>query len=195
MEGRVKLHERIDEALSYQEMKEVQQEFFNTLTQVFTTEYLGKVKFDFIKNIRFVEKDFKDPSKTAYTEGRTIYVNEPIFDRLTKKERAKYLLHEFIHIMQNTKNFLIFRTFKEVYEVGVKLYRVLRKHLTGDLGSFLTGRKQKLSSPKYEVISYLMNGDIDWTQLSEKGKVEFVKVLSQSGIFNLKTRFWADRLS
>lgn len=191
----MKLYNKINERISDTELYDVQESFLNALVQVFSLKYIKRLDEKIVKkDIRFVEKDFKDPSKAAYTVGRTIYVNEPVFDKLTTKERTKYLLHEFVHVMQNTKNFFVFKTFKEVYEVGASLNKIVKKHLIGSLGEFLTGSKQKVSSPKYEVISYLMNGDIDWTQITPEGRSEFVKTLGNSGIFNLSTKFWEERL-
>lgn len=174
---------------------DIHRDFGNALLQVFSPDYLVKIKSKLKKNITIKEKDFKDPSNVAYVEGKTIYVNKPIFDRLSQKEKVKYLMHEFIHIMQNTKNFFVLKTFKEVFDLGSTLYSITKKHLTGTLAEFLTGKDQKITNPKYEVISYLMNGDIDWSRISEKGRKQFIEALHASKIFNLRTSFWRERLS
>lgn len=173
---------------------ELHKDFGNALLQVFSSNYLVKIKDNLKKNIQIKEKDFKDPSKVAYVEGKTIYVNKPIFDNLSQKDRTKYLMHEFIHIMQNVRNFFILKTFKEVFDLGKELYSIAKKHTSGHISEFLTGQKQKIGNPKLEIISYLMNGDINWSKISKEGKVEFLEALNESNIFNLRTSFWRERL-
>ena len=185
---------QIIEELNAEELDQARKHFTAALIQIFSPEYLKKIKKTLKKDIHIKQKDFKDPSKAAYTEGRTIYINEPIFDRLSQTERVNFILHEFIHVMQNTKNFFIMRTFKEVYNVGNELYKSIKKNLDGDLGEFLTGRKQKITSPKYEVISYLMNNSLNWQMLYPEGKKEIINIIIRSGIFNTSSKFWQERL-
>lgn len=173
---------------------DIHKSFLNSLMQVFSFEYLEKMGKNIKKNIVIKEKDFKNPDKAAYTEGRTIYVNQPVFERMGEKEKTNLILHEFIHIMQNTRNFFILKAFKEVFELGSVLYKIIRKNLKGDLGEFLTGRKQRISNPRLEIISYLMNGEINWQMMDRKGREEFVEALVSSGIFNMETKFWRERL-
>jgi len=187
----MKLYEYLQEDL---DLSELHRDFGKALKQVFSEEYLNKIQSVIKRNIVIKEKDFKNPSKAAYVEGRTIFVNKPVFDRLSSKERVKYLMHEFIHIMQNTKNFFVVRAFEEVYDLGDELYKIVKRNLKGSIGEFLTGAKNKISSPKYEIISYLMNGDIDWTQLTMDGKREFIIALNNSKMFRLNTVFWKERL-
>ncbi len=173
---------------------EIDKDFGIALVQVFSQEYLVKIKNNLKKNITIKLKDFKDPGKVAYVEGKTIYVNSPVFETLSQKEKTEYLMHEFIHIMQNTKNFLILRTFKEVFNLGSSLFKIVRNEVIGTLGEFLTGENKKITNPKYEIISYLMNGKIDWTKITKEGKEQFVRQLVDSGLFNLRSGFWKERL-
>ena len=173
---------------------EIHKDFGNALLQVFSPAYLTKIKENLKKNIRIKEKDFKDPSRVAYVEGKTIYVNKPIFDSLSQKDRTNYLMHEFIHIMQNIRNFFILKTFKEVFNLGKELYAISKEHVDGHISEFLTGKKQKVGNPKLEIISYLMNGNINWSKMSKEGKERFIKSLDDSNIFNLRTSFWRERL-
>lgn len=173
---------------------EVYKDFNNTLTLVFSKEYLKKIQSVLTKSILIKEKDFKSPDKASYVVGRTIYINKPIFERLSSAQKTKYLLHEYIHVIQNTKNFFVLRAFKEVFELGKSLYKIMRKNLEGSVSEFLVGFKSKIGDPKIEVISYLMNGDIDWTKMSKNGKIEFIEALNNSGMFNLKSSFWKERL-
>lgn len=173
---------------------DINRDFGNALLQVYSPEYLSKIKEKLKKNIKIKEKNFRDPSKAAYTEGKTIYINKPVFETLSKKERTKYFMHEFVHIMQNTKNFFIFKTFKEVYNLGKVLYGIVKENVKGDISEFLTGSKQKIGNPKLEIISYLMNGDINWNKISKLGRQQFIEALQKSNIFNLKSSFWKERL-
>lgn len=172
---------------------ELHRDFGRALSQVFSPKYLNKVQRVIKKNILIKSKDFKDPSKVAYVVGRTIYVNSPVFDRLSSKDRVNYLLHELIHILQNTKNFLIFKAFKEVFDLGKVVYKIIRKNLKGNLNIFLTGSSERVSNAKLEVISYFMNGSLDWTQLEPKGREEILNAFIKSEMFNLESKFWKDR--
>jgi hypothetical protein len=114
------------------------------------------------------------------------------------KDKVRYLLHEFIHIMQNTRNFMVIRSFKEVYDLADKLWPVVKKNLTKPLAVFLTGKNQSLGTNerylKYELISYLMNNDIRWDVITKEGHQKFIEILREENIFNLNSDFWVKRL-
>jgi hypothetical protein len=63
---------------------------------------------------------------------------------------------------------------------------------------FLTGKNQSLGTNerylKYELISYLMNGQIRWSALTDKGRQQFIEILREENIFNLNSDFWIKRL-
>jgi hypothetical protein len=181
-----------------EEGEELEKAFGQALLKVFNPAYLPKIKKNISKDIKIKKKDFKNPNAVAYTKGRTIYVNEPIFEKLDMKDKVKYLLHEFIHIMQNTSNFVVIRAFKEIFNLADKLYPIVKKNITKPLPFFLTGKNQSLGTNpkyiKYEIISYLMNGDIRWDAISKKGYLEFMDVLRKSRVFNLNSDFWVKRI-
>lgn len=189
----MRMDEILNEDLNHKEMYD---DFMSSLRLVFSEAYLNKIKSIMKKDIRIKSKDFGKPDKSAYTVGRTIYINTPIFERLDPKQRTDILLHEFIHVIQNTKNFFILRAFKEVFTLGNELYKIAERHIkNGSLSEFLTGSKTaKIGNPKTEIVGYLMNGAIDWTVISEKGRERFIAALDKSGMFNLKSDFWHKRL-
>jgi len=184
------LHDNINEAKELS----LEKNFANSLLQVFSVSFIKKIEDKIHKNIKVKIKDLKDPSKAAYTIGKTIYINENIFNRLSEKEKTKYLLHEFIHVLQNKKNFYVFKTFKEVYELGNSLYKTIYKYSKKPVSFFLIGRKEKIQNIKLEIIPYLINNSINWEILGEKGKKEFVQKLQDSKMFNLNSSFWRERI-
>ena len=181
-----------------EEGRELEQAIANALKKVFKGQYIAKIQKKIGDDIVIKKKDFGNKNAVAYTKGRTIYVNETVFDKMEMKDKVRYLLHEFIHIMQNTRNFMVVRSFKEVYDLADKLWPVVKKNLTKPLAVFLTGRNQSLGTNerylKYELISYLMNGQIRWSALTDKGRQQFIEILREENIFNLNSDFWIKRL-
>lgn len=193
----MKLNDFLIEAKT-EEGEELEQAFGQALLKVFNPAYLPKIKKHMGKDIIIKKKDFKNPNAVAYTKGRTIYVNEPIFGKLPMKDKVRYLLHEFIHVMQNTSNFMVVRAFKEVYDIADELYPIVKKHITKPLPFFLTGKNQSLGTNpkyiKYEILSYLMNGDIRWDAISKEGYQQFIETLRKHRVFNLNSDFWVKRI-
>lgn len=193
----MKLNDLLVEAKT-EEGRELEQAIANALKKVFKGQYIQKIQGKIGDDIVIKKKDFGNKNAVAYTKGRTIYVNEPVFSKMEMKDKVRYLLHEFIHIMQNTKNFMVVRSFKEVYDLADELWPIVKKNLTKPLAVFLTGRNQSLGTSdrylKYELISYLMNGDIRWDALTKEGYQQFIEVLRKSNIFNLNSDFWIKRL-
>jgi predicted metal-dependent peptidase len=168
------------------------------LLQIFTQGYLQKIKEHFKDDILIRKKDFKNNNAVAYVKGRTIYVNQPVFDKLPMKEKIKYLLHEFIHVMQNTTNKVVIKSFKEVYDLAEQIYPIIKKNLKKPISVFLTGKNQSLGTKqnliKYELIPYLMNNKIRWDAITPEAKNEIIGEIRKSRIFNLNSAFWAERI-
>lgn len=171
------------------------EKFFNyALQQVFTNEYLSKIDTILSKKIKLKEKMSKNPDVVAWVEGTTIYVNKPEFYARDVKSRIRYLLHEFMHILNNSKSFIFVKQFKEINELSKKLWAITKKHAK-DPGMFLAGR----SIPAHllnnqEALSYLMNDKVQWKNISPEGAKLFKQALKDAGVFNLDHAFWKSRL-
>ena len=140
-------------------------------------------------------------NKFAYTYGSNkIYVNKELLNsgEVPQRKKVEVLLHEMMHILQKSNKFLIFKNFKTINELGKKLKVIIKKY-TKDPAYFLIGKDHKLlgsrSFPPQEIIAYLMSDSIEWKGMKDPGKQLFVKELKDSGIFNLKSKFWRERLS
>jgi len=175
--------------------KGVEQIFNNALMQVYSPNYLNKIN-NYIKNkIMIKEVDNQKQNIVAWNNGSTIFVNKPVFYEKSKTDQVQYLLHEFTHVMQNKRNFLIAKAFPEIHALGETLYNIVQKNLIGSMSEFLTGKNQPLpTKDEYEVVAYIMNGKIDWSALNNKGRRDFINALHSSNIFNMGSNFWKTRL-
>ena len=170
--------------------------FNYALNQVYAPHYIDKIN-SFIRNRIFIkEAESPKPNIVAWNNGSTIFINKPVFYEKTKTDQIQYLLHEFTHVMQNKRNFMITKTFPELHKLGEELYEIAQKNLQGTMAEFLTGHDQKLPThDEYEIVAYLMNGKIEWSALTNKGRKEFVNALYNSGIFNMRSNFWKHRIN
>ena len=173
---------------------EVDKIFNLALEQVYSNSFLGKINDLLTKRIKVKEKVINNEQAVAWNKGSTIYVNKPVFYSKPIKEQIKYLLHEFVHVIHHSKGFLFLKKFKEMKKLSKTLWDIADKN-TKDKGKFLTGKfvDKKYLNPE-ETVSYLMNGSIDWSQMSPKGKTQFINELKRSGMFNLQHPFWTKRL-
>jgi len=170
--------------------------FNMALSQVFKGAYLVKINKFIYKMIHLKEVSKSREDLIAYTIGNTIYVNTDKFYSLPIKNRIRYLLHEFVHILQTKKFLFFFKRFPELDKLTNNLNKIVSKNLLTNLSVFLTGRNVNLGSGgKHEILSYLMNGSINWKGISASGKEAFMRELRQAGIFNLQHQFWKKRLS
>jgi len=172
------------------------EKIFNlALKEVFSPEYLEKIENTIKKRIKLKEKVINKPNVVAWVVGTAIYVNKPEFYARDRASQIKYLLHEFMHVLMNSKSFFVISKFKEVKDFSERLWTIVKKHAP-DPGLFLTGASQKkhmLNSQ--EALSYLMNDKIKWSAISAVGKNSFQNEIRRSGLFNLESKFWKSRLS
>lgn len=167
------------------------EEYFNkALGEVFSPTYLTKVN-DKIKNkIKVKERVSGNQSIVAWVVGTTIYVNRPVFERKSLVKKIRYLLHEFFHVLNNSKSFFIISKFPEINTVSKQLWEIVIKDAE-NVGLFLIGIKaDKKKFNNQEALSYLMNNDINWNQLPASSKAKFIKTLENSNLFNLKSSTW-----
>lgn len=170
--------------------------FDNYLSQVFSSSFKKKIDETLKDRISFKEVVDKTKNVVAYTIGNTIFVNSPVFYSKNRNKGILFLLHEFIHILQNSKSFFIINKFNDIKTVEEQLYSLIQKNLIKPYSTFLTGKSQSLhSSGKDEILTYQMNDSIDWSAVKEGTKEQYIKILKQSGLFNLNSKFWQKRFS
>lgn len=164
------------------------------LQQVFQKWYLDKID-DKIKSEVKVEEVRDKRSIVGWQSGKKIYINAPLFYAKPVNLQIRYLLHEFLHLLQKSKKFIFLKQFKELDTLGKNLLIIVKQNLLQSLSMFLTGKDQELPTDSYEeVLAYLMNDKINWNALKPEGRRQFISLLKQSNIFNLKSDFWQRRL-
>ena len=182
---------------------EVNKLFSKVLKKVFNVFYLQKIEDNIKKRIKIVSKNMSE-KEYAYvypTNPNRIYINSRFFepgseDELEENQKIKILLHEFTHSLQLNRKFFFFRNFKQINEVGKRIRPIINKY-SPDPSYFLTGRKRLnigAAGIKNEVLPYLMTNSIKWDGIKNPGKELVIKELRRSGIFNLSSSFWRERL-
>jgi len=169
---------------------------FNTiLKQVFTKEYLAKIEKIIVKTIKFKYGSLPSSAPVA-TQGRTIIIDKEKYDKIPNHIKTNYILHEFIHILQNTKSFLVLNAFKEIHLLTNELMSIFKKNSVKPYSVFLTGQNQNIGrGGKMELVSYLMNNSFNPSALTIEGKKLFKNALINSDIFNTSSNFWKLRLN
>lgn len=168
--------------------------FDNYLKQVFSPIFKKRIDDTLRDKITFKEVVDNKKNVVAYTVGNTIFVNSPVFYSKNRSKAILFLLHEFIHILQNSKSFFLVNKFNDIKNIENELYNLVQKNLIKSYSAFLTGEKQPLhSSGKDEILTYQMNNSIDWSAVKEGTKEEYKNILQKSGMFNLNSPFWKKR--
>lgn len=167
------------------------------IREVFSGEYLPKVS-QVAENIK-IQEVVANNDITAYSQssisGTKTFVNKNVFTSFTPDQKKNTLLHEFIHILQNSRKYLLKSNFPEIKALENNLFSICRIYLTANLNRFLSGGNTQLKTTgKEEIVPYLMTGKVDWSVMKDEGKTKFLAALSSSGIFNLTTQFWKLRL-
>lgn len=175
--------------------EELQSLFNYGLAQVFSPSMVGKIEEKINKMISIKEVVKNDENIVAYQSGNVIYVNKPVFSEKTTEQKIQYLLHEFFHILQTSKHFLLVQNFKEINEISKQLFEIIKNGLISSYSMFLTGKDVKLpTSGPEELLPYFANGKITWSAVTPQTRIAFVNKLKESGIFNLRSKFWTKRL-
>ena len=173
--------------------------FNNTLREIFSKNYLVKIKNVIKRKIKIIPVKAKGRNFYAfYVGGGKIQVNNDLFfsDKLNDKERVSILAHEFIHVLQKNKKFFFVKNFKQIHVLGKQLKEIVKKY-TENPTLFLTGKKHITLGPGnllHEIIPYLIMGTVKWNHINPMGKQAFITTLKNSQIFNLKSNFWQERL-
>ena len=174
---------------------EIEKIFNGALEQVYSKEYLNKINDKIKKTIKIKHTKLPGTSPTA-SVGRVIEIDDRKFNPLSTSQKMRYLLHEFIHILQVSRSFFIFKTFKEMGVLTNQLMNIFRQHGVKPYSVFLTGQNQPLGAGgKNEVLAYLMNDSLNTSALTPQGKHLFKKTVIESKLFNVNNKFWVKRLS
>lgn len=175
---------------------ELEAVFNEALKEVFSKNFLDKIEKIIDNKIVLKKAKIRNKDEIAWVSSPgEISVNKDEFDKRSRSQQIKYLLHEFIHVLQLSKSFIFFKKFKEISELSYLLDKIVKTNLVKDYSVFLTSRNVNLGNAgKYEIISYLMNDSIDWSALKEEGRTQFIHALKTSGLFNLESNFWKKRL-
>jgi hypothetical protein len=173
---------------------ELRKIFNKALSEVFSQRYLMLISEKLKDHLIIKEVEYDNDNVVAYNVGTKIYINKNQFWRYDEKKQVRYLLHEFIHILQRKRGF-VFSKFPEIRVLSKKLYTLVEKHSSQPVSVFLTGKNQDLGpGKKWEVPSYFMNNSIDWRAIDEQGKALIISEIKNSGIFNTSSPFWKRRL-
>lgn len=168
--------------------------FNNILKEVFSKNYRKKVEASLGKGIKLREGINKNPNVMAWVVGTTIYINKEVFQSKSSQEQAATLMHEFFHVLNNSKSFLLLNKFPEINKLSKSLWKIIKQH-TKDPGLFLTGGSIPKQYLNYqEALSYVMTGKLKWSRISAIGKNLFISEIKQSGVFALNSQFWSKRL-
>lgn len=172
---------------------ELRKVFNKALLQIFTPRYLNEIAGKIGKYLDIKEVEEKT-DVVAYNVGSRIFINKNEFYNNSVNAQARYLLHEFIHVLQRKGGILLSR-FKDIRKLTNELHKILKEHLKQPLAVFLTGKNQDLGpGGKWEIISYFMNDSIEWGAVDDEGKTKVVSAIKNSGIFNTNSPFWKKRL-
>lgn len=168
--------------------------FDNTLKQIFSSAYYNKIENTLDKIKLSYYNNPKDRAAAYIKEGnnKIIYINRYFFDKFNREKKMEFLVHEFFHILQQTKSFIFEKKFKEIIELDSKISNAVLPYLNGSITSFLTGQvNHVVSKPDYEMLSYIIgNRSADWSKIGPKGKKIVQELIETSGIFNTSTDYW-----
>lgn len=174
---------------------ELQSLFNYALGQVFSASIVRKIEEKIKQNISIKSVVKNNDNIVAYQSGNSIYINKPTFEEKTQEQKIQYLLHETFHILMTSKHLFILQNFKELNELSRELFEIIKNGLVKSYSVFLTGREIKLpTGGSEELLPYFCNNKIDWSAVTPQTRVQFIKTLAQSRLFNLKSRFWIKRL-
>jgi hypothetical protein len=164
---------------------------------VFKEHYANKIIKHLGTRINVTFKNLKKDIEASTIGSNKIEVNRDEFSKMNNEEKLGLLLHEFIHILQKNRSFIILKTFKEIHDLTNKLNKIVRPNIVKpySFNSFLIGVEKEIGAgSKYEILAYLMNDRIKWEALKPEARKKFVEELKNSNLFKLDSQFWKKRL-
>lgn len=162
--------------------------FKQYMSNVFSPNFLSKINRQF--NVTLNLRDFRERSNVmAYTQGTKIYINKPLFYSTPKDKAMNYIMHELLHVLNNTGKF------PELSNVNKQLANIVAKSVDKDkISDFFTGKHQNIHSDWHgECINYLCNNSINWDVGVIGTKEAYKETLEESGLFNMKSAWWNKR--
>lgn len=162
--------------------------FKQYMSNVFSPNFLSKINRQF--NVTLNLRDFRERSNVmAYTQGTKIYINKPLFYSTPKDKAMNYIIHELLHVLNNTGKF------PELSNVNKQLANIVAKSVDKDkISDFFTGKHQNIHSDWHgECINYLCNNSINWDVGIIGTKEAYKETLEESGLFNMKSIWWNKR--
>lgn len=76
-----------------------------------------------------------------------------------------------------------------------QLFEICTKYLKTSLSEFLTnGRTSMKQMGKKDMLPELAVGQCDWYLLGKQGTKEFVKAIRDSKVFNMRAKFWINKM-
>ena len=169
------------------EIEKINNNFRKYLSEVFSSVFIKKLDRVF-KEPLIIENFKKDNNVMALTVGTKISVNSKMFNELPTDKAMVYIFHELFHVLQNVSQFPEVKTLNRMLQ-----NKTMSKININDINKFLTGKEQNIhSNYKDEFLSYCSNFAFDWS-LCKELKSEYYRILNQSGIFNLESRWWKKR--
>jgi hypothetical protein len=185
----------LNEELLQTNDQELSRTFEVALKSLFSPSFYSKIEKVLKEKIQVLPFTHDENGAVAYNVNGKIYVNEREFGKLNTDRKVAYLLHEFIHVLQRKRTLGILSSFNEVVSLTNNLYKLISKNLTGSLSKFLTGKEMDIGPLKsIEVLAYTMNAKLHFEFTKEGTKEQFIKILQDSGLFNLNSFFWKERL-
>ena len=170
------------------DLDSLNKKFRNYLEQVFSPIFVKKIDRVFKKPLQI--ENFKEKTNVmAITdpEGK-IYINLDMIKSLPDDRKMVYIIHELFHVLQKKPQF------RELVQLNNLLgTRTLKFINEKDINEFLTGKKQDIhSNYKEEFLSYCSNFAFKWNLAPELKKIYF-DTLSETGLFNLNSKWWKER--
>jgi len=182
-------YEKILEELEINsEIEKINKNFRKYIEQVFSPIYLKKIDRVFKKPL-IVDTFKQNTNVMALTSpDNTISINMKMFKELPTEKAMVYIIHELFHVLQNLSQFEEMRTVNKIL-----MEKTLKKIPRTSMNKFLTGKEQDIhSNYKDEFLSYCSNFAFDWSMAPDL-KNEYHLILSNSGIFNMKSEWWLKR--
>lgn len=168
--------------------------FDDTLKKVFSPSYYNKIESTLQNKINL--SYYNNPNDRAASfvkpgDNKHIYINKYFFDKYSREKKMEFLVHEFFHILQQSKSFLFQKKFKEIIDLDKTLEKIAIPYLKGSFTSFLTGQSNETIDSDCEMLSYIVgNRSADWNRIDLRGKKLIQNTIENSGFFNTHSDYW-----
>ena len=183
-----------------------------SMKKIFSNSFYSKIQKEVKKKITIREANLLDIARGRYLKGAvafvawgplgtsTIYIDKKYLEKRDKKYLIKILVHELIHVFQSKKKFFIFfRKFPELRDNSIELEDLIDENLKEgvDIAQFFGYKKgRSLGMNEHEVIAYIISSPNKprLNLLAPGGKAKLIKGLKSFNMFNLKSKYWKERL-